>query len=187
MRLSQILLFLANTVPVLFSKILYPEERSDLQQYQDGSKCFPNFGKWYMMYRNYYLDPIIGGAAKCVAFERYGAYENFSTPATFSYGKDGSTIGEFTLTSSPCYEGKNMATFKPYNSTFPPESIHIIYTDCTCYVGRHDYADNGNGCTFWRRADKLNEPADCCEFIYAENCGTSPKYQIYDSSCQSGA
>ncbi|XP_077491945.1 uncharacterized protein LOC144102591 [Amblyomma americanum] len=61
---------------------------------------------------------------------------------------------------------------------------YLIYTDCsTCSVLRHRYAANGYGCTYWRRASSLTKENDCCQFIYDENCGTSPKYQIYYPSC----
>ncbi|KAH6923352.1 hypothetical protein HPB50_000437 [Hyalomma asiaticum] len=58
---------------------------------EEAPECYPDVGKWHLMHRNYYSDPNFGGAAKCVTFERYGSYENFSTPAVYSFGKQGST------------------------------------------------------------------------------------------------
>ncbi|XP_075728419.1 uncharacterized protein LOC119165692 [Rhipicephalus microplus] len=157
------------TVVLLLSKVLlifcqaqfYPELRSDLQQFQDSSRCFPDIGEWYQIYRNYYYDPNYGGTAKCVKYTRYGAYQNFSTPSMFTYGQESGDIVE--------------------------QTYQIIYVDCNiCYIVRHPYADNGYGCTLWRRLSTFQQPADCCDFIYAENCGTTPRYQIYEPSCSPG-
>ncbi|KAK8762790.1 hypothetical protein V5799_025943 [Amblyomma americanum] len=64
---------------------------------------------------------------------------------------------------------------------FPVEDFYVIYFDCTsCAVIRHRYTDNGYGCSLWRKVGTFQEPNDCCEFIYDENCGSSPKYQVYD-------
>ncbi|XP_077492555.1 uncharacterized protein LOC144103775 [Amblyomma americanum] len=159
----------------------YPEERSDLQQYQDVSQCYPDVGVWISMYRNYYADPDFGGSAKCLKFQRYGTYENFTTPVAFTFGQNGTTKGKFVLSSSPCYTGKDIHKFTPDNAQNPHEDFYVIYVDCaSCIVVRHRYAANGYGCSLWRRAGTLQIPNDCCEFIYAENCGTSPKYQVYD-------
>ncbi|XP_037524016.1 uncharacterized protein LOC119401361 [Rhipicephalus sanguineus] len=138
------------------------------------------------MHRNYYSDPNFGGAAKCVTFERYGSYENFSTPAVYSFGGQGSTKGQVTFDPAPCYTSRNKANFEPFDDSSPQETFYLIYIECQkCTIMRHPYAENGYGCTYWRREDTMNEPADCCDFIYDENCGTTPKYQIYDASCGS--
>ncbi|KAL1430891.1 hypothetical protein MTO96_014745 [Rhipicephalus appendiculatus] len=47
-------------------------------------------------------------------------------------------------------------------------------------------APSGYGCSLWRRISTFHQPGDCCQFIYDENCGTSPKYQIYLPSCDPG-
>ncbi|XP_037524013.1 uncharacterized protein LOC119401359 [Rhipicephalus sanguineus] len=136
------------------------------------------------MHRSYYVDPAFGGSAKCVIFERYGAYENFSTPIAFHVGEQETIKGQVTLDAAPCYTCRNQATFVPENDGVPQEIFYAIYVDCTtCTILRHHYADNGYGCSFWRRADTMHEPADYCDFIYDENCGTAPKYEIYDASC----
>ncbi|XP_077485290.1 uncharacterized protein LOC144095416 [Amblyomma americanum] len=161
----------------------YPEARSDLQKYQDASRCYPDVGEWICMYRNYYSDPDFGGSAKCLKFQRYGIYENFTTPVVFTFGKNGSTnvTGTFVLTSSPCYTGRDLHNFTPDDAHFPVEDFYVIYFDCTsCAVIRHRYTDNGYGCSLWRKVGTFQEPNDCCEFIYDENCGSSPKYQVYD-------
>ncbi|KAL1430900.1 hypothetical protein MTO96_014751 [Rhipicephalus appendiculatus] len=66
----------------------------------------------------------------------------------------------------------------------PLEDFYVIFVDCeSCIVIRHRYADNGFGCSLWRRKGTLTEPNDYCEFIYDENCGSTPKYSIYEQSC----
>ncbi|KAL1478619.1 hypothetical protein MTO96_016055 [Rhipicephalus appendiculatus] len=75
--------------------------------------------------------------------------------------------------------------FVPNDPKLTPRKYNIIYTDCvTCCIFRHRDAGDGYGCTYWRRASTMQEPDDCCKFIYDENCGTSPKYMFYDSSCR---
>ncbi|KAL1430885.1 hypothetical protein MTO96_014740 [Rhipicephalus appendiculatus] len=158
--LKALLAFLAVQLVIASnSKPHYPELRSDLQRYQDSSKCYPDVGEWYLMYRNYYADPLFGGTESCVKYNRYGDYANFSTPAVFTYGQDGFLKGKLTLSSTPCYTGKNKKEFVSFESY---------------------------GCSYWRRVDTLDDTADSCDFIYDENCGTSPKYKMYDSSCTFG-
>ncbi|XP_070378897.1 uncharacterized protein [Dermacentor albipictus] len=136
------------------------------------------------MYRNYYSDAHFGGTAKCVKYSKVGRYENFTSRAIVTYAGQGSTTGQLNLDSAECYVAKDKFGYIPDDPTLPPISFYLIYTDCvTCSVIRHRYAGDGYGCTYWRRTDALQKPDDCCEFIYAENCGLSPKYQIYDSSC----
>ncbi|XP_077494432.1 uncharacterized protein LOC144105133 [Amblyomma americanum] len=162
----------------------YPELRSDLQQYQDTSQCYPDVGEWVLVYRNYYFDADFAGAEKCVKYERFGVYENFTTPCIFLFGPHGSNTGSITLSSSPCYTAKNQKSFVPEDDNVPAVEFHTIYMNCaSCFVARHPYAANGYGCTLWRRYDSLNIPDVCCEFIYDENCGTSPKYHMYHSTC----
>nr|XP_054928117.1 uncharacterized protein LOC129385515 [Dermacentor andersoni] len=136
------------------------------------------------MHRNYYSDPNFGGAAKCVTVERYGSYENFSSPLVYRFGRNEKTTGQITLDAAPCYTSRNKAVFEPYDDSMPQEIFYAVYTDCTkCTILRHHYAENGNGCSFWRNEETMHEEADCCDFIYDENCGTAPKYQMYDDSC----
>uniref|UniRef100_G3MSF4 RING-type domain-containing protein n=1 Tax=Amblyomma maculatum TaxID=34609 RepID=G3MSF4_AMBMU len=146
-------------------------------------ECYPDVGEWYLTYRNYYYDPYFGGSAKCVKYQRYGTYENFSTPIMLTF-PDGEVRGRFSMSSSECYSTKDAVTFvRDDEST---QSFHIIYTDCQiCSILRHPYAANGYGCSYWRRTSTLHESDDCCKFIYDQNCGTSPMYQMYDRSCQS--
>uniref|UniRef100_A0A6M2CQL6 Putative lipocal-1 1 n=1 Tax=Rhipicephalus microplus TaxID=6941 RepID=A0A6M2CQL6_RHIMP len=171
--------------PLTFANgLFYPELRSDLQEYQDASKCYPNVGEWYLMYRNYEVDAIIGGTAKCVKYSIHGSYENFSTSAMFTFGRDGYTKGKLTLSSTDCYIGKNVKTFVPQNNNYPEEWTQIIYMNCeTCFVARHPYAKNGLGCSLWRRSNNLYESAYCCEFIFDQNCGASRKYYMYNPTC----
>nr|XP_054917116.1 uncharacterized protein LOC129380337 isoform X2 [Dermacentor andersoni] len=92
-------------------------------------------------------------------YKTFGEYGNFSTTAAFIYGErgtGGAIWGRHALTSTPCYSGKNLFQFVPLN---------------------------GYGCSFWRRVSTFHNQADCCEFIYDENCGSTPKYQVYLSSC----
>ncbi|XP_054934203.1 uncharacterized protein [Dermacentor andersoni] len=149
---------LAQGLGVLAKSPSYPEVRSDLQKYQDVSKCYPDVGEWICMFRNYYEDPNFGGHSKCLRYNRFGTYENFTTKMVFTFGEHGTqnTTGKFVLESSPCYTGKNIHSFTP---------------------------DSRNGCSLWRRRGTLDEPNDCCEFIYDENCGSSPKYPVYEQSC----
>ncbi|KAL1430889.1 hypothetical protein MTO96_014743 [Rhipicephalus appendiculatus] len=206
----------------------YPEDSSDLQKYQDVSRCYPDIGEWYMMYRNFYVDQTFGGSAKCVKysgagkyndysmpavieyhpnesvsyyedpefggvqkcvlFQRYGIYsfENYSTSVEFLVGRkrESSIRGEFKMTSSECYTAKDKVKYRRYDNISTARNFHLIYTDCqTCSILRHHYAANGYGCSYWLRIDTGFQDNDGCEFIYDENCGTSPKYYFYDNSC----
>nr|XP_054918460.1 uncharacterized protein LOC129380709 [Dermacentor andersoni] len=177
---------LAHGLGVLAQGPSYPEARSDLQKYQDVSKCYPDIGEWICMFRNYYEDPNFGGHSKCLRYNRFGTYENFTTSVVFTFGKHGTqnTTGKFVLESLPCYTGKNILSFTPDSPDVPLEDYHIIYVNCeSCVVLRHRYADNGNGCSLWRLRGTLDEPNDCCEFIYDENCGSAPKYPVYEQPC----
>ncbi|XP_070378896.1 uncharacterized protein [Dermacentor albipictus] len=136
------------------------------------------------MYRNYYSDPNFGGTAKCVKYSKDGKYENFSAPAIITYAGQGAITAQLNLRSSECYVARDKFVFVPDDPNLSSIAFYLIYTDClTCSVIRHRYAGDGFGCTYWRRADALKNPDDCCKFIYDENCGSSPKYQTCDSSC----
>ncbi|KAL1485477.1 hypothetical protein MTO96_031933 [Rhipicephalus appendiculatus] len=122
--------------------------------------CYPDVGVWYLIFRSYYEDPEFGGVQKCVLFQRYGIYsfENYSTSVEFLVGrnKESSIRGEFKMTSSECYTAKDKVKYRRYDSY---------------------------GCSYWLRIDTGFQDNDGCEFIYDENCGTSPKYYFYDNSC----
>ncbi|KAL1430887.1 hypothetical protein MTO96_014742 [Rhipicephalus appendiculatus] len=146
--------------------------------------CYPDPGLWYLMYRNYEYDPNFGGAAKCVRYHTTGSYESFSSHVVFFYGDNGTVPGQGYLASSPGYETKNIGIFQPDNHSLPVEVYNFVYVDCgICTIKRHPYANNGRGCTQWRKADTLHLPADCCDFIYDLTCGTSPKYKLFDETC----
>nr|XP_054934136.1 uncharacterized protein LOC129388108 [Dermacentor andersoni] len=184
MHFAGAVLVFAQLVRAYDDRYLYPELRSDLQEYQDSSRCYPNDGNWHLMYRNYDYDPNMGGEAKCVTFSTFGKYENFTTPANFAYGYSETVRGTLTLGSSSCYTAKNKKEFVPNDDNASSESFHAIFMDCeSCFVGRHPNAGDGRGCTLWRRYDSLDRRLDYCEFIYDENCGSSPKYKMYDSTC----
>ncbi|KAL1430888.1 hypothetical protein MTO96_014742 [Rhipicephalus appendiculatus] len=141
---------------VVCAAIVYPEQRSDLQRYQDTARCYPDVGEWYLMFRNYYVDADFGGAEECVKFRTFETYssENYTAYVEFVIGNEGS------MQHSGGYE----------NALEPTKSAD-------------DRSPMGYGCSYWRRIDTFYEANDCCEFIYAQNCGTSPKYHFYDDSC----
>ncbi|KAL1445414.1 hypothetical protein MTO96_045032, partial [Rhipicephalus appendiculatus] len=62
--------------------------------------------------------------------------------------------------------------------------LTVAYRDCEkCKVFRHNYINNGTGCSFWLTDEALNGNDTCCEFVYAVLCGPD-KYMIYDDSCK---
>ncbi|KAL1430901.1 hypothetical protein MTO96_014752 [Rhipicephalus appendiculatus] len=148
--------------------------------------CYPDPGKFHLVYGNYFLNSDRGGAAKCVSYESYGSYTNFSTAAVFSF-QDGSTRGQLTFDyAQASFTFRNKAIFVPYNDSAPREAFYAIYNDCTtCGISQHYYGDNGHGCTYWRHEDNMNKPAHCCDRIFDRYCGAVPKYQMYDASCES--
>ncbi|XP_075726186.1 uncharacterized protein LOC119180117 [Rhipicephalus microplus] len=157
---------------VLADNLYYPEDRSDLQQYQDTSRCYPDVGEWYQMYRNYYSDPIFGGTAKCVKYTMYGRYENFSSPAIYTFAGNGKITGHLNLDSSDCYVAKDTFGFIPDDPKLTPREASVIYTDCvTCSVLRHRYAGDGlqSAREFFRRrtttSNGLAKEVD--EFVFA--------------------
>ncbi|KAL1485479.1 hypothetical protein MTO96_031935 [Rhipicephalus appendiculatus] len=174
--------------PMLAQLFEYPEDSSDLQKYQDVSRCYPDIGEWYMMYRNFYVDQTFGGSAKCVKYSGAGKYNDYSMPAVIEYHPNESVSHHLTLGSLACYKARNIKILTPTlgnggstESNLAPQMFHVIYTDCKkCLVLRHRYANSGTGCSFWRRADSIKKCADCCEFIYDEICGSFPKYKVYD-------
>ncbi|KAL3246225.1 hypothetical protein MRX96_057823 [Rhipicephalus microplus] len=185
MLLTSVILSIFLFYKASASSLSYPEDRTDLQHYQDSSRCYPDVGEWYLMYRNYYYDPIFGGTAKCLKYAKYGAYKNFSSPAIYTFAGNEKITGRLALDSSECYVSKDTLGFIPDDPNLTPREYYVIYTDCvTCAVLRHRYAAEGYGCTYWRRTTALRNSDDCCKFIYDENCGTSPKYDIYDDSCR---
>ncbi|KAH8030254.1 hypothetical protein HPB51_006686 [Rhipicephalus microplus] len=161
MRPSTALLLLSQTLLSFSLDKFYPELRSDLQQFQDSSRTILIFYRGYLSTANRFDNNVYFLAKQ-------------------------SKEGEITLTPSSCYSARNSLKFVPYNNTgdLIEETYQVIYTDCeTCFVFRNVYANGGYGCALWRRTSTFRQPADCCEFIYDENCGTSPKYQIYLPSC----
>ncbi|KAL1485476.1 hypothetical protein MTO96_031932 [Rhipicephalus appendiculatus] len=89
--LEQFLSFVVLLIAVC-TAITYPELRSDLQDYQDASRCYPDVGEWYLMFRNYYVDADFGGSEECVKFRTFETYssENYTAYVEFVIGNEGS-------------------------------------------------------------------------------------------------
>ncbi|XP_049270867.1 uncharacterized protein LOC119391608 [Rhipicephalus sanguineus] len=79
---------------------------------------------------------------------------------------------------------ENLLYFEPINSDLGSFEFTVAYRDCKkCKVFRHNYINNGTGCSFWLTDEALNGNDTCCEFVYAL-LGGPDKYMIYDDSCK---
>uniref|UniRef100_A0A023GDQ4 Putative lipocalin-2 1 n=1 Tax=Amblyomma triste TaxID=251400 RepID=A0A023GDQ4_AMBTT len=153
--------------------------------YQDDRDCFPFKTRMHQIYRNFKNDSLLGGEAKCVSAGPTGPLINSQVQSPFQYGSDGLLEATITLVSSPGYTVGNVLEIAPQDGSAPPVNLTVAYRDCkTCKVFRHDYVDNGNGCSYWVTDEALGEDTTCCEFVYKLLCGTSPLYKMYDKSCQ---
>ncbi|KAL1472613.1 hypothetical protein MTO96_039215 [Rhipicephalus appendiculatus] len=152
----------------------WPDNNPDLGPYQDETT----------IYRNFENDPYLGGDAKCLRTGSTGPLVDSSLNTTFEYGSDGLLEVTFTLMSSPGYTAKNVIYYQPRNSGLGDFAFTAAYRDCKrCKVFRHNYINNGAGCSYWLTDEALNEKDTCCEFVYALLCGPD-KYMIYDDSCK---
>ncbi|XP_075531650.1 uncharacterized protein LOC142564520 [Dermacentor variabilis] len=95
--------------------------------------------------------------------------------------------GTYVFGSTPGYTVRNLHAFFAKNAPFPWLK-HTIYVDCgNCYIGRHPYAGNGEGCTLWRRAQNgVVKGSDHCDFIFDLFCGSFPKFPVYELTCPRG-
>ncbi|KAH8039333.1 hypothetical protein HPB51_005663 [Rhipicephalus microplus] len=60
----------------------------------------------------------------------------------------------------------------------------VAYRDCkNCKVFRHNYINNGAGCSYWLTNEALDNKDTCCAFVYDLLCGPE-KHIIYDDSCE---
>uniref|UniRef100_A0A224YLR0 Lipocalin n=1 Tax=Rhipicephalus zambeziensis TaxID=60191 RepID=A0A224YLR0_9ACAR len=153
----------------------------------NGMRCAP--GKctldktvWNLVYRNYYDDAHFG-IVKCATFRDLRNFKDYFTSIRSDKNGTFNSSEKIVLKSSPGYTAKNLIQLKSEGKNGTVE-VNVIYTDCQkCIVLRHPYANDGYGCTYWRRYDTIKEQTDGCEFIYDELCGTVPKYRTYTSTC----
>ncbi|XP_077507905.1 uncharacterized protein LOC144119046 isoform X2 [Amblyomma americanum] len=134
-----------------------PDLNPSLGAYQDERSCFPFKSNLHQIYRNFESDPYFGGEAKCLRTGPTGPLVDSPLNTTFEYGSDGKINFLTTITSSPGYTAGNVVHLQPLD---------------------------GAGCSFWVTDEALGDEGTCCEFVYELLCGTSPKYQIYNESCQ---
>ncbi|XP_077511310.1 uncharacterized protein LOC144121788 [Amblyomma americanum] len=153
--------------------------------YQDETDCFPFKSNLRQIYRNFESDPYFGGEAKCIRTGPTGPLVDSSLNTTFEYGSDGKIDFLVTVMSSPGYTARNVIHFQPRDESLEAFNFTVAYRDCQrCKVFRHGYIENGAGCSYWVTDEALGDERTCCEFVFELLCGTSPKYKIYDESCQ---
>ncbi|XP_049520946.1 uncharacterized protein LOC119444407 [Dermacentor silvarum] len=170
--------------PVIGSQTLIGDDPS-LQAYQNEEECFPFTEPWYVVYRNFELDPYFGQAATCIRAVETSPYASGSTTADVLYSPDVSVKVKLTLTSSPGYSVKNVITVESVDDASVKFDLTAVYKDCQkCKVFRHSYINEGQGCTFWKPESQLGVNDTCCDFIFDLLCGSSPKYQIYVPGCE---
>ncbi|XP_077507904.1 uncharacterized protein LOC144119046 isoform X1 [Amblyomma americanum] len=162
-----------------------PDLNPSLGAYQDERSCFPFKSNLHQIYRNFESDPYFGGEAKCLRTGPTGPLVDSPLNTTFEYGSDGKINFLTTITSSPGYTAGNVVHLQPLDESLEAFNFTVAYRDCQrCKVFRHSYIENGAGCSFWVTDEALGDEGTCCEFVYELLCGTSPKYQIYNESCQ---
>ncbi|KAM7308381.1 hypothetical protein ISCGN_012015 [Ixodes scapularis] len=157
------------------------ENNPELQKYQDGTMCAPVPGKFYLVYRNFEEDPIFGGTAKCVIVTESNKTATGSLlTATYDGGSSTYTA---SLTSSPGYDVKNVLQIHAEDGT---KDLVIAYLECAqCKLLRNKYITSGPACSlFVFGSDGHPKDHTCCDFVFDVLCGASPKYEIYDDSCE---
>ncbi|KAL3220586.1 hypothetical protein MRX96_029763 [Rhipicephalus microplus] len=162
----------------------WPDINPRLGVYQDETTCFPFESTLHQIYRNFENDPYFGGDAKCVRTGPTGDLVGSSLNTTFAYGTEGLLDVTLTLTSSPGYTAKNVIYYQPRNSDLGDFVFTVAYRDCkNCKVFRHNYINNGAGCSYWLTNEALDNKDTCCAFVYDLLCGPE-KHIIYDDSCE---
>ncbi|XP_065292462.1 uncharacterized protein [Dermacentor albipictus] len=159
-----------------------------LGAYQDDGKCTNWSEPWYIVYRNYEQDPLLGGSNYCSYATAVMSDPDSSVIWTEEHGET-TRFFKNTLLSSPGYTSKNLVHVQSAEpgkepSEDPEIDVYMIsvFINCnSCKVFRHLYIDEGADCTLWKPESKINQKDDCCEFIYHLLCGTSPKYHISDN------
>ncbi|KAL1430880.1 hypothetical protein MTO96_014737 [Rhipicephalus appendiculatus] len=179
---SLFILLFVQVLQVLAKPSSYPEISASLQNYQDLSTCTLDKTVWNLVYRNYYDDAHFG-SVKCATFRDLRNFKDYFTSIRSDKNGTFNSSEKIVLKSSPGYTAKNLIQSKSDGKNGTVE-VNVIYTDCQkCIVLRHPYANDGYGCTYWRRYDTIKEQTDGCEFIYDELCGTVPKYRTCTSTC----
>ncbi|KAH7959866.1 hypothetical protein HPB49_014429 [Dermacentor silvarum] len=129
--------------PVIGSQTLIGDDPS-LQAYQNEEECFPFTEPWYVVYRNFELDPYFGQAATCIRAVETSPYASGSTTADVLYSPDVSVKVKLTLTSSPGYSVKNVITVESVDDASVKFDLTAVYKDCQkCKVFRHSYINEG--------------------------------------------
>lgn len=57
-------------------------------------QCFPFKDTWFLVYRSFEEDPVMGGKEKCVAVTETGPFENDVAPTLLQYGSDANMWAE---------------------------------------------------------------------------------------------
>ncbi|XP_077494168.1 uncharacterized protein LOC144104830 isoform X2 [Amblyomma americanum] len=137
---------------------------------------FAGFGEWHLVHRNFYEDFTFGGNIKSLKSLRHPGYGEFGSPVILSYHDEESTSGSLTLSSTEGYKAKNILRFNFCHDNRTAETHVIFKKHHTCLILRHPNIMSGFGCSFWRHSSAAAKESNCCEFIYDQNCGTTPKY-----------
>ncbi|XP_029838903.2 uncharacterized protein LOC8033887 [Ixodes scapularis] len=161
----------------------YPERNPALQEYQNQSPVFPLKEDWYLLYRNFRIDPLFGGAEKCLRFAEAEPGVNGTYPVFVRYTPSHSIAITATPSSTIGYNLHNAADFGPRGFDMLSATAYSAYTDAEkCEVLRLPYA-GANACGLFVPKSQLGSTATCCHFIFDLLCGTQDKYMVYDPSC----
>ncbi|KAL1452331.1 hypothetical protein MTO96_027920 [Rhipicephalus appendiculatus] len=177
---------------LLSGRDAFLDDNPALGDYQDDSKCLEWKEPWYVIYRNYELDPLYGDSTHCANATVVATDPDEPAFWTKEQGETTKFLKD-TLLSSPGYTTKNLVHVQSARPGKQPSKrpeidlyMSAVFVDCnSCKVFRHHYIDGGAGCTLWKPESKINQRDECCEFIYDLLCGTSPKYHISDNCFQS--
>ncbi|XP_040075778.2 uncharacterized protein LOC120847909 [Ixodes scapularis] len=160
----------------------YLERNPALQEYQNEAAAFPLQETWYMAYRNYETDPFFGGTAKCVRISETDPGQDGVYPLVLHYDPDVSIDLTLTLSSSPGYTLKNIGIHQAVGQNDSAEVYCAFKNVKMCDVLRIPYAGDG-ACALLVPKSQLGSHEACCDFIFDLLCGSTPKFDISDSSC----
>lgn len=177
-------LFVATVLFILHlstSNRVWPELNPALGGYQDIEKCFPVNETWYMVYRNYESDPLLGSATKCLKFTETGPPVNGEYPLLGVAGNQ-TLETKLSFRSSSGYTSKNVINWSKVGGGFSVD-VYTAFVDCKrCLILREAYVSD-SACSMVVPQSQLHQKDTSCDFIFDLLCGATPKVYIDNEDC----
>ncbi|XP_054922914.1 uncharacterized protein [Dermacentor andersoni] len=153
--------------------------RPDLAHYQDAKKCASPGATWYVLYRNM-KQGAFGAHDSCLRDTQMSKVVDGKGLFRVRYDNGHERNATFTFKSS---DGRNYNIFQVQLDGVSGVGMYdMLFVDCAhCRIVKDQ---KGPKCLLSVRESSLRHGVPRhCHFLYDLLCGTSPKYQVSDSSC----